>query len=97
MPLADSSRTTIVRSPFPATVLRPPSPLAACSCRHWVHCDCDCHAVAGDPPEPSAELDFLPDEHGLTRWGCASCTPGDGLPHLLGCELIGWSVRVRPS
>ena len=29
--------------PFPASVLRPPSAAAACTCEHWIHCDCDCH------------------------------------------------------
>jgi len=37
----------------------------------------------------------VPDEGGLTRWGCADCTPGEGHPHYLGCELIGWSVPAR--
>ena len=25
----------------------------------------------------------------------AACTPGRGMSHLLGCELIGWSVPVE--
>ena len=95
MPFTDSSRTVLAPVPFPASILRRPSPMATCTCRHWVHCDCTCHARDCDPSESSCDLDFLPDEGGLTRWGCSACTPGDGLPHLLGCELIGWNVPLR--
>ena len=78
--------------PFPASVLRPPSPSASCSCEHWIHCRCDCHELHCDPSEASCDLAFLPDEGGLTRWGCVTCTPGAVAPHDLGCELIGWSL-----
>jgi len=45
----------------------------------------------------TCDVAFLTDEGGLTRWGCPACTPGDGVPHDLGCELIGWNVPVmRP-
>jgi hypothetical protein len=37
---------------------------------------------------------YAADEGGLTRWGCPDCTPGDGAPHVLGCELIGWNVPL---
>ncbi len=97
MPFADSSRVALAPVPFPASVLRRPSPMATCTCHHWVHCDCACHGRDCDPSESSCDLDFLPDEGGLTRWGCAACTPGEGLPHLLGCELIGWNVPLRQS
>jgi len=38
---------------------------------------------------------YLPDEGGLTQWGCAICTPGEMAPHFLGCELIGWNVPLE--
>lgn len=82
-------------SPFPATVLRAPSPDAVCTCEHWVDCNCACHARNCDPTEAICDIVFLPDEGGLTRWGCPRCTPGDGAPHVLGCELIGWNVPMR--
>ena len=37
-------------------------------------------------------IEFLPDDGGLAPWGCRDCTPGEGAPHVLGCELIGWNV-----
>jgi hypothetical protein len=79
-------------SPFPASVLRPPSPAATCSCEHWVHCVCACHGLHCDPSESACDPAFLPDDGGLTTWGCRDCTPGVGLPHDLGCQLIGWSI-----
>jgi hypothetical protein len=84
-------------SPFPASVLRPPSPSAACTCSHWMDCDCGCHDLHCDPTSAACDRDYLPDEGGLTRWGCFTCTPGQGSPHLLGCELIGWSVPLPPK
>ena len=36
-------------SPFPASVLRAPSPDATCTCGHSVHCNCDCHGINCDP------------------------------------------------
>jgi hypothetical protein len=83
-------------SAFPASVLRPPSASAECTCEHWVHCDCRCHARYCDPTQSKCDLDFLPDEGGLTRWGCPLCTPGEGAPHYLACELIGWNVPLGP-
>ena len=79
-------------SPFPATALRPPSPSATCSCEHWMHCDCRCHARYCDPSETRCDPGFLPDEGGLTLAGCEACTPGVDTWHILGCELIGWNV-----
>jgi hypothetical protein len=81
-------------SPFPATVLRPPSPSAVCTCTHWVYCDHACHGRDCDPAENACDIAFRPDDGGLTYWGCAECTPGTGLPHYLGCELIGWNVPL---
>jgi hypothetical protein len=95
MPVTDSTEAPPVPVPFPASVLRRPSPMATCSCRHWVHCDCACHMRDCDPSESACDLDYLPDDGGLATWGCSSCTPGEGLPHLLGCELIGWSVPLH--
>ena len=82
--------------PFPSSVLRPPSPSATCTCEHWVHCGCPCHGRHCDPSENTCDVAFMPDEGGLARWGCPECTPGEGSPHYLGCELIGWSVPIEP-
>ena len=84
-------------SPFPASVLRSPSPMARCTCEHWIYCDCACHGRACDPTEQACDIAYLADDGGLTPWGCPRCTPGQGLPHVLGCELIGWSVPLEPS
>jgi hypothetical protein len=81
-------------SPFPASVLRPPSPSARCTCTHWVYCDCTCHGRYCDPSENMCDIAFLPDDGGLANWGCASCTPGVGALHNLGCEVMGWSVPL---
>ncbi|MBF8289368.1 MAG: hypothetical protein HW391_336 [Chloroflexi bacterium] len=83
-----------VPSPFLATVLRAPSPFASCTCEHWMHCDCACHSRDCDPSEGVCNIEYLPDEGGLARWGCRTCTPGELAPHYLGCELIGWSVPL---
>ncbi len=80
--------------PFPASAVRPPSPAARCTCEHWVDCDCACHGRYCDPSHNTCDIAFLPDEGGLTRWGCPTCTPGEGAPHDLGCELIGWHVPL---
>jgi hypothetical protein len=82
-------------SPFPATVLREPSASAACTCEHWAYCDHACHHRTCDPTENACDISYRPDEGGLTRWGCAACTPGEEAPHFLGCELIGWNVAAR--
>lgn len=82
------------REPIQATVLREPSPDALCSCSHSVNCVCACHDRRCDPSEGVCHADFLPDEGGLTYWGCPGCTPGQEAPHYLGCELIGWNVPM---
>jgi hypothetical protein len=82
-------------SPFPSSMLRAPSPDATCTCEHWVYCNCHCHGRACDPAEHTCDLAWLADEGGLARWGCPGCTPGQGAPHLLGCELIGWHVPME--
>ncbi|HYO44470.1 MAG TPA: hypothetical protein VES19_14830 [Candidatus Limnocylindrales bacterium] len=84
-------------SPFPASVLRAPSPDATCTCAHWVHCNCDCHDAHCDPAEAACDMAYLSDDGGLTPFGCAECTPGQGTPHILGCELIGWNVPMRDA
>ena len=86
-----------VAVPFPASVLRAPSESAACTCEHWMHCDHGCHHRMCDPTQNRCDLTFLPDEGGLTAWGCDDCTPGAGAPHVLGCELIGWNVSAHPD
>lgn len=82
-------------SPFPASVLRAPSPDAECTCTHWLHCNCVCHDVHCDPGEAACDVAYLSDDGGLAALGCADCTPGQRSPHLLGCELIGWHVPMR--
>ena len=94
MPVPIGPHALPIRDPFPASVLRPPSPTATCSCAHWIHCDCACHGRHCDPTESSCDVAYLPDEGGLAWWGCPTCTPGEGAPHYLGCELIGWSVPL---
>ena len=84
-----------VPSPFPASVLRPPSQTASCTCEHSVYCNCACHSRDCDPSESACDILYLPDEGGLARWGCWTCTPGEGAPHYLGCELIGWHVPLE--
>ncbi len=81
-------------SPFPASVLRAPSPEATCTCTHWVHCNCICHDAHCDPAEAACDVEYLSDDGGLTPWGCPDCTPGQRAPHVLGCELIGWNVPM---
>jgi hypothetical protein len=55
-------------------------PTPACSCYHPVDCGCGRHARFCDPHQNACDLEYLPDEGGLTRWGCAVCSPGQGLP-----------------
>jgi len=83
--------------PFPSSVFRAPSPSARCTCAQSVYCDCGCHGRYCDPTQNSCDIAFLPDEGGLTRWGCPACTPGEGAPHALSCELIGWHVPLAPG
>ena len=78
--------------PFLASPLREPSISASCTCEHYTHCGHACHHRYCDPTEQTCDLTFLPDEGGLTPWGCRDCTPGEGGWHYLGCELIGWNV-----
>jgi hypothetical protein len=82
---------------FPASVLREPSPTATCTCVHWIHCDHACHGRDCDPSESACDIAFLPDEGGLTLWGCAACTPGEGMPHVLGCELMAPIDSAPPA
>ena len=83
--------------PFPASILRPPSPSARCTCEHWILCGCGCHGRYCDASELTCDPAFFPDEGGLTTVGCPACTPGQEVPHMLGCELIGWSVPLADA
>ena len=56
-----------------------------CSCSHALDCAHDCHGRQCDPGEHVCSLEYLPDEGGLTPWGCPECSPGEGSVHLLGC------------
>lgn len=85
-----------VSNQFPSSVIRAASPSARCTCEHWAHCACACHGRHCDPTENACDVAYVPDEGGLTLWGCPACTPGEGAPHSLGCDLLGWSVPTRP-
>lgn len=63
-----------------------------CICSHSLECNHGCHGRHCDPTEHICSLEFLPDDGGLTPWGCAECTPGEGLAHLAGCAA---TVRVN--
>lgn len=56
-----------------------------CTCSHPPACHHDCHGHLCDPGEQVCSIEFLPDEGGLTPWGCVECTPGERAPHLAGC------------
>jgi hypothetical protein len=71
-------------------------PTPVCSCAHSLDCVCGCHGRTCDPLENTCDLDFLPDEGGSTRWGCAICTPGQGAPHLATCPA-GVGSFSRPD
>ncbi|HEU4919648.1 MAG TPA: hypothetical protein VFT20_07885 [Candidatus Limnocylindrales bacterium] len=60
----------------------------SCTCRHSIYCNHECHGRHCDPTEHVCSIEFLPDEGGLTPWGCPDCTPGLGLPHLEGCTEL---------
>ena len=70
------------------------SPDAACTCRHSIDCNCECHGRHCDPTEHVCSIEFLPDEGGLTPWGCPECSPGVRLGHLADCPAV---VVVVPS
>jgi hypothetical protein len=65
--------------------------VADCTCDHPTECNHGCHGRHCDPTEHVCSLEYLPDDGGLTQWGCADCTPGARLPHLVGCPA---PVRV---
>ena len=63
----------------------PGIPVADCTCDHAATCNHGCHGRHCDPTEHVCSIEFLPDDGGLTPWGCVECTPGGKLPHLVGC------------
>jgi hypothetical protein len=67
---------------------------AACTCSHSLDCNCECHGRHCDPTEHTCSIEFLPDEGGLTPWGCPECTPGVRVAHLAGCPEL---VVVAPA
>jgi hypothetical protein len=76
-----------VPSPFPATVLRERSPSAECTCEHYPYCNCTCHGRHCDPSQgDTCDIAYLADEGGVTKWGCVSCSPGQGGNHVSGCK-----------
>ena len=62
---------------------------ADCMCSHSVDCNHECHGRHCDPSEHVCSIEFLPDDGGLAQWGCAECTPGQGLPHAVDCVALG--------
>jgi len=70
------------------------SPVVDCTCRHSVNCNHECHGRHCDPRQHVCSIEFLPDEGGLTPWGCPACSPGLGLPHLAGCQA---NLRSEPT
>ena len=70
-----------------------PSTPAECTCRHSFDCNCECHGRHCDPTEHVCSIEFLPDEGGLTPWGCPYCTPGAVLAHLASCSCAVIVVR----
>jgi hypothetical protein len=79
-------------------------PQTICSCSHPVDCNHECHGRHCDPTEHICSIEFLPDEGGLAPWGCADCTPGEGIPHLDDCTSlepmragIGSETVVQPN
>ena len=67
----------------------------ACTCSHALDCNHGCHGRHCDPTEHICSLEFLPDEGGLTPWGCADCTPGEGIAHASGCAAT--TLARRPT
>jgi hypothetical protein len=68
-----------------------------CTCGHALTCNHGCHGRHCDPTEHVCSLEFLPDDGGLTPWGCADCTPGGRLPHLEGCPATMTMTPGRGS
>lgn len=65
-----------------------PSTGAECTCRHSLDCNCECHGRHCDPSEHVCSIEFLPDEGGLTPWGCPECSPGASGFHAAGCPAF---------
>jgi hypothetical protein len=68
-----------------------------CTCRHSLDCNCECHGRHCDPTEHVCSIEFLPDEGGLTPWGCPVCTPGSGLPHAASCPAAALAPASVPE
>ncbi len=77
--------------------MRELGPPPECTCDHPVDCLHACHGRHCDPSENACAVEFLPDEGGLARWGCAECTPGQAAPHLSGCPIAEPGVLTRPA
>jgi len=69
---------------------------AECTCRHSFDCNCECHGRHCDPTEHVCSIEYLPDEGGLTPWGCPGCTPGAGLGHVASCPRAGVAPAGPP-
>jgi hypothetical protein len=65
-----------------------------CTCHHSLDCNCECHGRHCDPTEHVCSIEYLPDEGGLTPWGCPNCTPGAAIAHAATCAV---TVVVMPA
>jgi hypothetical protein len=74
--------------------------VADCTCDHPAACNHGCHGRHCDRTEHTCSIEFLPDDGGLTAWGCADCTPGARLPHHAECpapvQVPAW-ISYRPA
>lgn len=68
--------------------------LAGCTCEHSVDCNHECHGRRCDPTQHVCSIEFLPDEGGLTPWGCPECTPGLEIRHLPDCPAVPANVGI---
>jgi hypothetical protein len=70
------------------------NPHPACTCAHPLDCVCGCHGRHCDPNDNVCDLAYLPDDGGLTQWGCADCTPGELAPHVDGCPAVVFAAAA---
>jgi hypothetical protein len=72
--------------------------ITECTCEHPSNCNHGCHERHCDSTEHACSIEFLPDDGGLTPWGCAECTPGSLMPHLEDCAgPVAMPARLVPQ
>lgn len=62
--------------------------LVACTCTHALDCSHECHLRLRGTGALASDLDYPPDASGVTRSGCADCTPGQALAHHVDCPTL---------